>query len=150
MKIKHKHIRDALIAWSTHPGGRKMPAAAIAEAYFALGMTKPLLHDDVHPEALNRNTQKIFRWVESDTPASQAKIQQLLPAIIKAMPDELSNHLLVSRSIEYRAIQNVRDSLNHSLAALNKLSAVLVGTIAVDLLGNQSESGASDNSITMH
>ncbi len=30
-------------------------------------MTFPELYDDSHPEALARNTQKIFRWVEKDT-----------------------------------------------------------------------------------
>ena len=66
MKIKHEHIRMAMNAWA-RPDGEKVPAAGITQAYFELGMTFPELYDDSHPEALARNTQKIFRWVEKDT-----------------------------------------------------------------------------------
>ncbi|EFO4444461.1 toxin YdaT family protein, partial [Escherichia coli] len=78
MKIKHEHIRMAMNAWA-HPDGEKVPAAEITRAYFELGMTFPELYDDSHPEALARNTQKIFRWVEKDTPDAVKKIQALLP-----------------------------------------------------------------------
>ncbi|EEY1538287.1 Rha family transcriptional regulator, partial [Escherichia coli] len=91
MKIKHEHIRMAMNAWA-YPDGEKVPAAGITQAYFELGMTFPELYDDSHPEALARNTQKIFRWVEKDTPDAVEKIQALLPAIEKAMPP-----LLVAR-----------------------------------------------------
>lgn len=72
MKIKHEHIRMAMNAWA-HPDGEKVPAAEITRAYFELGMTFPELYDDSHPEALARNTQKIFRWVEKDTPDAVKK-----------------------------------------------------------------------------
>lgn len=80
MKIKHEHIRMAMNAWA-RPDGEKVPAAGITQAYFELGMTFPELYDDSHPEALARNTQKIFRWVEKDTPDAVEKMQALLPAI---------------------------------------------------------------------
>ena len=91
MKIKHEHIRMAMNAWA-RPDGEKVPAAGITQAYFELGMTFPELYDDSHPEALARNTQKIFRLIEKDTPDAVEKIQALLPAIEKAMPP-----LLVAR-----------------------------------------------------
>lgn len=72
MKIKHEHIRMAMNAWA-RPDGEKVPAAGITQAYFELGMTFPELYDDSHPEALARNTQKIFRWVEKDTPDAVEK-----------------------------------------------------------------------------
>ncbi|ELV53444.1 hypothetical protein EC991753_1881, partial [Escherichia coli 99.1753] len=50
----------AMNAWA-HPDGEKVPAAKITKAYFELGMTFPELYDDSHPEAMARNTQKIFR-----------------------------------------------------------------------------------------
>lgn len=77
MKIKHEHIRMAMNAWA-YPDGEKVPAAEIARTYFELGMTFPELYDDSHPEALARNTQKIFRWVEKDTSDVVEKIQALL------------------------------------------------------------------------
>ncbi|WP_312059470.1 toxin YdaT family protein [Pantoea septica] len=85
MKIKHEHIRDALLAWARAADGRKVPANAIADAYFALGMSG-LLYSSDHPNAQGNNVQRIYRWAESDTLASQRKVQQLLPAIEKAMP----------------------------------------------------------------
>ena len=85
MKIKHEHIREALLAWARAADGRKVPANAITDAYFALGMTG-LLYSSDHPNAQGNNVQKIYRWAESDTLASQRKLQALLPAIEKAMP----------------------------------------------------------------
>lgn len=72
MKIKHEHIRMAMNAWA-YPDGEKVPAAEIARTYFELGMTFPELYDDSHPEALARNTQKIFRWLDKDTPDAVEK-----------------------------------------------------------------------------
>ncbi|HHI1585456.1 TPA: toxin YdaT family protein [Escherichia coli] len=99
MKIKHEHIRMAMNAWA-HSDGEKVPAAEITQSYFELGMTFPELYDDSHPEALSRNTQKIFRWVEKDTPDAVKKIQALLPAIEKAMPPPLVARMR-SHSSEY-------------------------------------------------
>ncbi|MDU5473990.1 MULTISPECIES: toxin YdaT family protein [unclassified Pantoea] len=85
MKIKHQHIREALLAWARAADGRKVAANAIADAYFRLGMSG-LLYSSDHPRAQSNNVQRIFRWAESDSLASQRKLQALLPAIEKAMP----------------------------------------------------------------
>ena len=71
MKIRHERIREAMNAWALYPGGRKTPVSAIVDAYFSMGMTAPELYDESHPDALSRNIQKIYRWVESDSPASK-------------------------------------------------------------------------------
>ncbi len=110
MKIKHEHIRMAMNVWA-HPDGEKVPAAKITKAYFELGMTFPELYDDSHPEALARNTQKIFRWVEKDTPDAVEKIQALLPAIEKAMPPLLVARMRSHSSEYYREIVERRDRL---------------------------------------
>ena len=98
MKIKHEHIRMAMNAWA-HPDGEKVPAAKITKAYFELGMTFPELYDDSHPEALARNTQKIFRWVE------------LLPAIEKAMPPLLVARMRSHSSAYFRELVETRERL---------------------------------------
>lgn len=85
MKIRHEHIREALFAWARAADCRKVPANAIADAYFTLGMSGLLYRSD-HPNAQGNNVQKIYRWAESDSLASQRKLQVLLPAIEKAMP----------------------------------------------------------------
>lgn len=110
MKIRHEHIRMAMNAWA-HPDGEKVPAAKITKAYFELGMTFPELYDDSHPEALARNTQKIFRWLDKDTPDAVEKIQALLPAIEKAMPPLLVARMRSHSSEYYREIVERRDRL---------------------------------------
>ncbi|BCM41288.1 Rha family transcriptional regulator [Escherichia coli] len=110
MKIKHEHIRMAMNAWA-HPDGEKVPAAKITKAYFELGMTFPELYDDSHPEALGRNTQKIFRWVEKDTPDAVKKIQALLPAIEKAMPPPLVARMRSHSSAYFRELVETKERL---------------------------------------
>ncbi|EFE8462631.1 Rha family transcriptional regulator [Escherichia coli] len=110
MKIKHEHIRMAMNAWA-HPDGEKVPAAKITKAYFELGMTFPELYDDSHPEAMARNTQKIFRWVEKDTPDVVKKIQALLPAIEKAMPPPLVARMRSHSSAYFRELVETKERL---------------------------------------
>ncbi|EJT1819967.1 Rha family transcriptional regulator [Escherichia coli] len=110
MKIKHEHIRMAMNAWA-HPDGEKVPAAKITKAYFELGMTFPELYDDSHPEAMARNTQKIFRWVEKDTPDAVKKIQALLPAIEKAMPPPLVARMRGHSSAYFRELVETKERL---------------------------------------
>ncbi|EES1728633.1 Rha family transcriptional regulator [Escherichia coli] len=110
MKIKHEHIRMAMNAWA-HPDGEKVPAAKITKAYFELGMTFPELYDDSHPETMARNTQKIFRWVEKDTPDAVKKIQALLPAIEKAMPPPLVARMRSHSSAYFRELVETKERL---------------------------------------
>ncbi|HGV8180122.1 toxin YdaT family protein [Escherichia coli] len=110
MNIKHEHIRMAMNAWA-HPDGEKVPAAKITKAYFELGMTFPELYDDSHPEAMARNTQKIFRWVEKDTPDAVKKIQALLPAIEKAMPPPLVARMRSHSSAYFRELVETKERL---------------------------------------
>ncbi|CAD7365229.1 toxin YdaT family protein [Escherichia coli] len=110
MKIKHEHIRMAMNAWA-YPDGEKVPAAEIARTYFELGMTFPELYDDSHPEALARNTQKIFRWIEKDTPDAVKKIQALLPAIEKAMPPPLVARMRSHSSVYFRELLETQEQL---------------------------------------
>ncbi|ENO7145965.1 Rha family transcriptional regulator [Escherichia coli] len=97
-------------AWA-RPDGEKVPAAGITQAYFELGMTFPELYDDSHPEALARNTQKIFRWVEKDTPDAVKKIQALLPAIEKAMPPPLVARMRSHSSAYFRELVETKERL---------------------------------------
>ncbi|HBA8400151.1 TPA: Rha family transcriptional regulator, partial [Escherichia coli] len=83
----------------------------ITKAYFELGMTFPELYDDSRPEALARNTQKIFRWVEKDTPDAVKKIQALLPAIEKAMPPPLVAWMRSHSSAYFRELVETHERL---------------------------------------
>lgn len=110
-------------AWA-HPDGEKVPAAEITRAYFELGMTFPELYDDSHPEALARNTQKIFRWVEKDTPDAVKKIQALLPAIEKAMPPLLVARMRSHSSAYFRErlVRDADDFIAVAIAGFNQIN----------------------------
>ncbi|MGU5885577.1 toxin YdaT family protein [Klebsiella pneumoniae] len=118
MKIRHERIREAMSAWALYPGGRKTPVAAIVDAYFALGMTTPPLYDESHHDAQSRNIQKIYRWVESDSPAAVEKIAQLLPAIERAMPPLLLARMRSHSSDTFRELLERKQRVDDEMEAL--------------------------------
>ena len=141
MKIKHEHIRMAMNAWA-RPDGEKVPAAEITRAYFELGMTFPELYDDSHPEALARNTQKIFRWVEKDTPDAVKKIQALLPAIEKAMPPPLVAWLRSHSSDYFRELVDTHERL---VRDADELVAVVIAGF-----NQMNRGGPAGNAVVAH
>ena len=141
MKIKHEHIRMAMNAWA-HPDGEKVPAAEITRTYFELGMTFPELYDDSHPEALARNTQKIFRWLKKDTPDAVEKIQALLPAIEKAMPPPLVAWMRSHSSEYHREIVERRERL---VKDIDEFVAS-----AIVLFDQMNRGGPAGNSVAVH
>lgn len=126
MKIRHTHIREALITWADGAGAEKVSAGQIADAWFSLNLTGLELYGDDHPDALSRNTQKIYRWVKSDSSASQRKIQMLLPAIEKAMPVFLLARMRSYSSASYRELlfrkQRVDDEMEALFGAMMSIS----------------------------
>ncbi|HAY0233587.1 TPA: Rha family transcriptional regulator [Escherichia coli] len=141
MKIKHEHIRMAMNVWA-HPDGEKVPAAEITRAYFELGMTFPELYDDSHPEALARNTQKIFRWVEKDTPDAVKKIQALLPAIEKAMPPPLVAWMRSHSSDYFRELVDTHERL---VRDADELVAVVIAGF-----NQMNRGGPAGNAVVAH
>ncbi|EFD0040222.1 TPA: toxin YdaT family protein [Escherichia coli] len=141
MKIKHEHIRMAMNAWA-HPDGEKVPAAKITKAYFELGMAFPELHDDSKHNALYLNTQKIFRWVEKDTPDAVEKIQALLPAIEKAMPPPLVARMRSHSSEYHREIVERRDRL---VKDIDEFVAS-----AIVLFDQMNRGGPAGNAVVVH
>lgn len=132
MKIKHEHIRDALLAWARAADGRKVPASAIADAYFALGMSG-LLYSSDQPNALGNNAQKIFRWAESDSPAAKRKMQELLPAIEKAMPVYLRARMRSHSSEALRELVRSKEKIDRELEAM--IGAIIALSDRVDSNG---------------
>lgn len=118
MKIKHEHIREALIAWADGAKGEKVPAGEIADAWFALNLSGLDLHGSDNPEALSRNTQKIYRWAKSDSRDSKQKMQRLLPAIEKAMPVFLLAQMRSHSSDYYREMLHRKQRVDDEMEAL--------------------------------
>ncbi|EJR8310558.1 Rha family transcriptional regulator [Escherichia coli] len=141
MKIKHEHIRMAINAWA-YPDGEKVPAAEIARTYFELGMTFPELYDDSHPEALARNTQKIFRWLDKDTPDAVEKIQALLPAIEKAMPPPLVAWMRSHSSDYFRELVDTHERL---VRDADELVAVVIAGF-----NQMNRGGPAGNAVVAH
>ena len=118
MKIKHEHIRMAMNAWA-YPDGEKVPAAEIARTYFELGMAFPELYDDSHPEALARNTQKIFRWIEKDTPAIEEAMPPLLVARMRSHSSAYFRELVETRE---RLVRDADDFVAVAIAGFNQMN----------------------------
>lgn len=129
MKIKHAHIREALLTWARAADGRKVPANAIADAYFALGMSG-LLYSSNNPNAQANNVQKIYRWAESDSLASQRKMQALLPAIEKAMPVFLLAQMRSHSSETYKDLVLRKERIDREMEAM--ISAIIAMSDRVD------------------
>ncbi|MBU9866786.1 toxin YdaT family protein [Rahnella aceris] len=124
MEIKHDHIRDALINWSVADSQRNV-TLQITRAYFALGISAPVLQrieredQTVDYSAWHNNQQSILqRWSYGDTPAARKKISQLLPAILAAMPPEMRASLIAGNSVQFLAMQALKENQEAITAAL--------------------------------
>lgn len=105
-------------------------------------MTFPELYDDSHPEALARNTQKIFRWVEKDTPDAVKKIQALLPAIEKAMPPPLVAWMRSHSSDYFRELVDTHERL---VRDADELVAVVIAGF-----NQMNRGGPAGNAVVAH
>ncbi|ELY6202323.1 toxin YdaT family protein [Cronobacter malonaticus] len=142
MKIRHEHVREALKAWAIAAGAEKTPTAEIVDAYFRLGLSSPRLYGNEHPEALGRNTQKIFRWVKSDGKAARENIQALLPAIEAAMPPLLLARMRSHSSEYHRELVERRERL------VKDVDDFVASAIAVYNLTNRG--GPAGNAVAVH
>lgn len=92
-------------------------------------MTFPELYDDSHPEALARNTQKIFRWVEKDTPDAVEKFRRcyqrskgnatLLVARMRSHSSAYFRELVETRE---RLVRDADDFVAVAIAGFNQMN----------------------------
>ncbi|THD51862.1 hypothetical protein ERD95_08240 [Enterobacteriaceae bacterium ML5] len=149
MEIKTENVAGVIISWAA-VAGREYVAAKITESYFALGGSGLKLRPVAEPGSSNTNMQNIFRWLKGDTAKARDKTRQLIPAIVTALPSELKARLLMSDSIEYRALQAVREKVNSINASLDELSSIYIGSMIAELTICKPDSGSSGNRQTMH
>ena len=113
MEIKHEHAEMVLLAWAAEVGQAHV-ANKIAESYISLGIGKLPLRDG---DTWN-NQQYIFhRWLKGVTAQQRGKIQQLVPAIVDALPVGLAAQLLAAESVEYRALDAAERSVQEAKSA---------------------------------
>lgn len=118
MKIRHELIREVVLA-ITGLDGQEQVSTEIANKYHEMGGGPLALYhvDDqiAQSDLVRRNRLNIFRphdgWLEGKTKGQRQKIQELLPAILAILPDDLAARLLVSNSLEYRALDAAEESI---------------------------------------
>ncbi|PVZ84839.1 hypothetical protein C9426_22050 [Serratia sp. S1B] len=130
MEIKHEQMRNALRAWAAEVGQRRIAELVTAE-YQRRAMTTPRLHlieradGTIDFDAWHNNKQQIFRWLDSDTSRAKQNIKNLLPAIKAALPPALWASLVAANSIEYRAVQALKQHQAAIEAALLRSPAAV-------------------------
>lgn len=102
MDIKHDALCAEVRSWA-NATNQEYVARIIAAAYFELGGSELRLYPVSEPEATHKNMQNIFRWLDGCTELAMAKVKELAPAIIHALPAERRHYLLTPDSIAYRS-----------------------------------------------
>ncbi|MFZ4218696.1 toxin YdaT family protein [Enterobacter ludwigii] len=118
MKIRHELIHEVVLAL-TGTYGQGPISTEIANKYHELGGGSLALYrvdDQIAQSDLVRcNRLNLFKphdgWLEGRTEGQRQKIQELLPAILAILPDDLAARLLVSNSLEYRALDAAEESI---------------------------------------
>lgn len=150
MEINYTQILPLLIAWAdgadpdSRVRGRESVGDEIARAAARLGIAGGLQEPNT-AQALHNNQQRIFRWAAADTSAKRRKITELYPAIIDALPEGLTAQLLVSDSLQYRALQVAERSVKTAMKEFvraNKAIAIqeLLAERQNDSAGSSSDS----------
>lgn len=115
MEIKHESIREALRAWAVETN-REYVGGLVAGAYFGLGGTELFMQMNA-PTAFHVNQQKLFRWLDSYTPAARQKVRELLPAILEVLPWQRKAKLLKIATREYRLRERAVEFTNSEAKA---------------------------------
>ncbi|WP_227317463.1 toxin YdaT family protein [Cedecea davisae] len=143
MQIKHELIRDVVRAWAVEIN-RENVGYAVATEYFRQGGRALRLLPAGQPNAGHVNQQNLFRWLDSDSAQSKAKVRELMPAILCVLPRSLSARLVLANSMEYRALQQAR-------AALDEAADAYVAATVVDLVNHITGNGSSSSaSVVLH
>lgn len=99
MEIDINLLKKEVESWAAERGQEHV-AIEISRMYFMLNQnngTRLFQIEDgagfVNWKAINNNRQQIFRWLRSDSKASQAKFCELVPTILEALPIERAKSL---------------------------------------------------------
>ncbi|MDU3302052.1 MAG: toxin YdaT family protein [Enterobacter ludwigii] len=124
MQIKHELVRQVLLTWAADKG-QAYVANVIAEKYLDLGGDSlPLVKGNTW-----NNQQYIFhRWIYCDTQLKRQKMRQLLPAILLVLPRKLNAQLLLTNSMQYRALEMAVEGVTEAADAF--VSATVVDVVS--------------------
>ncbi|MHA0949530.1 toxin YdaT family protein [Enterobacter ludwigii] len=124
MQIKHALVRQVLLTWAADKG-QAYVANVIAEKFLDLGGgSLPLVRGNTW-----NNQQYIFhRWIYCDTSLKRQKMRQLLPAILLVLPRKLNAQLLLTNSMQYRALEMAVEGVTEAADAF--VSATVVDVVS--------------------
>lgn len=117
MEINHEAICIELRRWASATK-RETVAAEITQCYFDLGGGDLPLYPVEAPGATHNNMQNIFRWLDGDSRKARAKIDELKPAILKALEHRRNG------TIQYQVAQAQKECAEAISAALLELPDV--------------------------
>ncbi|MGK0735914.1 toxin YdaT family protein [Yokenella regensburgei] len=118
MAIRHELIREVVLTLAVQDSQESV-STDIANKYHYLGGGPLALYRIDDPvgqsDLVRRNRLNLFRphdgWLQGRTVDQRRKTQELLPAILAVLPDNLAARLLVGNSIEYRALVAAEESI---------------------------------------
>jgi len=101
--LSHTNIRNAVRAWASAEGGQECVAAIIVQAWQERGGAELRFPADIAGQK-----QKLFRWLDGDSPRYQRYVRELTPVILDVLP------------LEFRVRLVPEDSFMSRLARLEK------------------------------
>ncbi|MBZ7262461.1 hypothetical protein FMK81_13190 [Klebsiella oxytoca] len=123
MMITPALVLSALNEWEREVT-QEVVVQKITEVYFCRKMTFPVLHQivnqdlTVNHDAWRRNRVNFNRWKTCQTVEQRQKFEALIPAVLDAMPLDLSAMIRAGNSIEYLTTRLLKRHANVANAAL--------------------------------
>ncbi|WP_313021018.1 toxin YdaT domain-containing protein [Atlantibacter hermannii] len=113
-EFTHQQIRTAVRAWAAAIDNQDVVAAMIVEEYQLNGGGLEF------PVEINRQRQKIFRWLDGDTSYACGKIRELTPAIMNVLPLEFRIRLVPQEDTLSRVAAAMKECAEAKQAVLMK------------------------------
>ena len=113
-EFTHQQLRAAVRAWAAAIDNQDVVAGLIVEEYQLSGGGLEF------PTEINRQRQKLFRWLDGDTDYAHANIRELTPAILNVLPLEFRARLIPQEDILSRVATAMKECAEAKQAVLMK------------------------------
>lgn len=113
-EFTHQDICCAVRAWAAAIDNQDVVAGLIVEEYQLGGGSLDF------PAEINRQRQKLFRWLDGDTDYAHANIRELTPAILNVLPLEFRARLIPQEDILSRVATAMKECAEAKQAVLMK------------------------------
>ena len=113
-EFTHQQLRTAVRAWAAAIDNQDVVAGLIVEEYQLSGGGLEF------PVEINRQRQKLFRWLDGDTAYARENICELTPAILNVLPLEFRTRLIPQEDILSRVAMAMKECAEAKQAVLMK------------------------------